>query len=309
MPDVRSASGMTSPLRPDKLALCASCLPAYASAATVVSALFTAPAQKRKRNEAAAETNSTAAGPAPASTAAGSSPHAATAAAEDAPAAKRAAVGAVRPAVRAAVGNGNSAGGAAHSRPADAHGIGSGSTRPEHAASDKSGPPHHHVPDAAAAAGDDDAADGSATDGGGASTRDEETPYLCESDPLAAGAAQLPFPPEHYVATIAELEVHEFPLPQAGADEGELVCPPGYVATRRRSACGSGSASESGVGLGISLRVRVPFMVARYGSGAVLHHMTHLPTTLTQTLALAITMVLPRPLPSMWLDETLRRAG
>ncbi len=49
----------------------------------------------------------------------------------------------------------------------------------------------------------------------------------------SSSLADLPFPPEHYVATIAELEVHEFPLPLAGPG-GELICPPGYMATRRK---------------------------------------------------------------------------
>ena len=55
------------------------------------------------------------------------------------------------------------------------------------------------------------------------------------TDPTSGSVSlvDLPFPPEHYVATIAELELHEFPLPLAGPG-GELVCPPGYTATRRK---------------------------------------------------------------------------
>jgi hypothetical protein len=40
-----------------------------------------------------------------------------------------------------------------------------------------------------------------------------------------------PFPPRHYVASLAELEGAEFPLPAMGPD-GQLACPEGYVATR-----------------------------------------------------------------------------
>ena len=79
--------------------------------------------------------------------------------------------------------------------------------------------------------------------GGGVRTSNDASGRR-ETDPLAG--AQLPFPPEHYVATIAELEVHEFPLPRARAD-GELVCPPGYVATRRRGARGAAGQTASHV--------------------------------------------------------------
>ena len=40
-----------------------------------------------------------------------------------------------------------------------------------------------------------------------------------------------PFPPQHYVASLAELEGAEFPLPSMGPD-GQLACPEGYAATR-----------------------------------------------------------------------------
>ena len=211
-------------------------MPSYDCAATVVSALFTAPAQKRKRDGAAAGADSSAVRPASGGTDAGSSGRAATAA-QGAPAAKRAAVGTVRPAAKAAVIVGvSTADGAAHSTviASPTPGVRSGSAHPEHAASDGGGP--RRDTDAAAAADGGDAVDGAAAIEGNGSVREADA-FLCQSDPLAADGARLPFPPEHYVATIAELEVHEFPLPQAGADAGELVCPPGFVATRRKSAC------------------------------------------------------------------------
>lgn len=42
---------------------------------------------------------------------------------------------------------------------------------------------------------------------------------------------QPPFKPSHYVATLAEMEANNFPLPVI-SETGELVCPPGYVATQ-----------------------------------------------------------------------------
>lgn len=40
-----------------------------------------------------------------------------------------------------------------------------------------------------------------------------------------------PFPPKHYVASLADMESVEYPLATA-SESGEPVCPEGYVATR-----------------------------------------------------------------------------
>ena len=40
-----------------------------------------------------------------------------------------------------------------------------------------------------------------------------------------------PPPPHHYVLTLAQMEECRYPVPQCG-EAGQMVCPPGYVATQ-----------------------------------------------------------------------------
>ncbi|KAL4421609.1 hypothetical protein ABPG75_010900 [Micractinium tetrahymenae] len=53
---------------------------------------------------------------------------------------------------------------------------------------------------------------------------------------LGRGAAgsrrQCSLPPSHYVLTLEQLQEHNYPLPQLDEASGELVCPPGFVATQ-----------------------------------------------------------------------------
>ena len=184
-----------------------------ARAATTVSALFTAPAQKkRSRDEAAAGRNTGAAGAAPASSDGLADDDAA---AEQGPPAKRLA-NATQPSTHAD--------GTSNKRPPNG-----GMSTPVSARQPSAGgadvcdgPSTIVAAVSAAAAGVGDGGTG----GGGADGGDGSA-----STPVSLD--DLPFPPEHYVATIAELEIHEFPLPLAGAG-GELVCPPGYTPTRRK---------------------------------------------------------------------------
>ena len=193
--------------------------------ATVVSALFTAPAQKKRKQDgaAAALPEGSTAGPASASSAGAAHNGGGVGAEDEGPSAKPCAAGAARPAVQTAA-NGalGSTHAGAHSRSANGSGAAFGPVR-DHSAAEEATPDGQHT-----AAAADDAADRSEAGGGGTASEDD---FAMERDRMLA--ARRPFAPEHYVATIAELEVHEFPLPAAGAD-GELVCPPGYVATRRR---------------------------------------------------------------------------
>lgn len=85
--------------------------------------------------------------------------------------------------------------------------------------------------------GRDSSTGGTAPEAAGASGRDS-------SDGAAAGGGwqvgrgdkRTPFPAEHYVATLAELEVYGFPLPSLDPECQGLVCEPGYVATQRGGA-------------------------------------------------------------------------
>ena len=188
-------------------------------AATTVSALFTAPAQKKRgRDEASAGRGDQAKGTASDNT---EVRDLGGAAAEREPPAKRLAMTALPSASTADAVTSFSGVPSTLGIPAP---VSSQETAPaQGVASDNPGVSAAAAGAAASGVNEDSGADDGAEAGNGLANE-------------SVSFTDLPFPPEHYVATIAELQVHEFPLPETGRG-GELVCPAGYVATRRKTRC------------------------------------------------------------------------